>query len=164
MQRERKGAHRVGPGSVFWCEKEESLLPTGVREVMWDRATPRRRKDASMTSRKGDGQQMAPLGTQNKSIRFPDTEKLSLSGNVSDCEKCLTIQLSIKHSLKIFLVPGFVPGGRGGLDDEGDDDGAAAAANTHNVPGTVLSTSQIYSRFISSGGAYEICAELMNRE
>ena len=41
---------------------------------------------------------------------------------------------------------------------------AAAAANTHNVPGTVLSTSQIYSRFISSGGAYEICAELMNRE
>ena len=59
----------------------------------------------------GDGQQMAPLGTQNKSIRFPDTEKLSLSGNVSDCEKCLTIQLSIKHSLKIFLVPGFVLGG-----------------------------------------------------
>lgn len=53
----------------------------------------------------------------------------------------------------------------GGLDDEGDDDdGDAAAANTHHVPGTVLSTSQIYSRFISSGGAYEICAELMNRE
>ena len=61
------------------------------------------------TSRKGDGRQMAPLGTQNKSISFPDTEKLSLSGNVSDCEKRFTIQLSIKYSLKI-LVPGFVQG------------------------------------------------------
>ena len=110
MQRKGKGAHRVGPGSVFWCEKEESLLPTEVREVTWDRATSRRRRDAPTTSRKGDGRQMAPLGTQNKSVSFPDTEKLSLSRNVSDCEKCLTIQLSIKHSLQIFLVPGFVQG------------------------------------------------------
>lgn len=53
----------------------------------------------------------------------------------------------------------------GGLDEQDDDDGDAAAdANTHYVPGTVLSTSQMYSRFISSGGAYEIFAELMNRE
>ena len=106
----RERGSQSGARLCVWCEKEESLLPTGVREVMWDRATPRRRKDASTTSRKGDGRQMAPLGTQNNSISFPDTEKLSLSGNVSDCEKRLAIQLSIKHSLKIFLVPGFVQG------------------------------------------------------
>lgn len=52
-----------------------------------------------------------------------------------------------------------------GLDEEDDGDGDAAAdANTHYVPGTVLSTSQMYITFISSGGAYEIFAELMNRE
>ena len=108
MQREGKGAHRAGPGSVLVWEG-------GIPSAHWNQRDDvglshfQEKEGCIHTSRKGDGRQMAPLGTQNKSISFPDTEKLSLSGNVSDCEKRFTIQLSIKYSLKI-LVPGFVQG------------------------------------------------------
>lgn len=80
MGREGRGAYRAGPGSVFWHEKGESLLPTRVRELRWDRAPSRRREDASTTSREGDVANGSSGDSENKSVDFSDTEKLSLLG------------------------------------------------------------------------------------